>query len=62
VPVRDKLTGKPGGTYGGGRYLLDTVKGADLGEGKESESMVLDLTLPTIRVVHMTRSGRIHWR
>lgn len=31
VPVRDALAGTPGGTYGGGRYLLDTVKGADLG-------------------------------
>ncbi len=29
VPVRDALAGR--GTYGGGRYLLDTVKGADLG-------------------------------
>ena len=32
-PVKDSLAGKPGGTYGGGRYLLDTVKGADLGPG-----------------------------
>jgi uncharacterized protein (DUF1684 family) len=31
VPVKDASAGKPGGTYGGGRYLLDTVKGADLG-------------------------------
>lgn len=30
VPVKDALAGRPGGTYGGGRYLLDTVKGADL--------------------------------
>jgi len=29
VPVKDALSGR--GTYGGGRYLLDTVKGADLG-------------------------------
>jgi len=29
VPVKDALAGKD--TYGGGRYLLDTVKGADLG-------------------------------
>jgi len=32
VPVRDALSRADGGTYGGGRYLLDTVKGADLGE------------------------------
>ena len=30
VPVKDALAGKHGGTYGGGRYLLDTIKGADL--------------------------------
>jgi uncharacterized protein (DUF1684 family) len=29
VPIRDALAGH--GTYGGGRYLIDTVKGADLG-------------------------------
>ncbi|PRY67518.1 hypothetical protein B0I08_106125 [Glaciihabitans tibetensis] len=33
VPVKDALAGKPGGTYGGGRYLIDTIKGADLGSG-----------------------------
>ena len=42
VPVKDALAGKHGGTYGGGRYLLDTVKGADLGPGHEPESLVLD--------------------
>jgi uncharacterized protein (DUF1684 family) len=31
LPVRDALAGLAGGTFGGGRYLLDTVKGADLG-------------------------------
>ena len=31
VPVRDGLSRTPGGTYGGGRYLIDTIKGADLG-------------------------------
>jgi uncharacterized protein (DUF1684 family) len=29
VPFRDATSGR--GTYGGGRYVLDTVKGADLG-------------------------------
>lgn len=29
VPVKDALAGRE--TYGGGRYLIDTVKGADLG-------------------------------
>jgi len=31
LPVKDALAGMPDGTYGGGRYLLDTIKGADLG-------------------------------
>ena len=40
IPVRDALAGAPGGTYGGGRYLVDTVKGADL--GFTSGSLTLD--------------------
>jgi uncharacterized protein (DUF1684 family) len=39
IPVKDALAGR--GTYGGGRYLIDTVKGADLG-GRHGE-LVLDL-------------------
>lgn len=31
LPVRDAGCGRPGGSYGGGRYVLDTAKGADLG-------------------------------
>lgn len=42
LPVKDALAGTPKGTYGGGRYLLDTVKGADLGPGHVPESLVLD--------------------
>ena len=42
LPVKDALRGKHGGTYGGGRYLLDTIKGADLGEGAAPDSLVLD--------------------
>lgn len=42
VPVRDALAGQPGGTYGGGRYLIDTVKGADLGSDGVRGTMVLD--------------------
>jgi len=40
VPFRDGASG--GGTYGAGRYLLDTVKGADLG-GSE-RGLVLDFS------------------
>ncbi|MEF2977445.1 DUF1684 domain-containing protein [Subtercola sp. YIM 133946] len=47
VPVRDALAsagGRASGarTYGGGRYLLDTIKGAHLGEGRMPGSLVLD--------------------
>jgi uncharacterized protein len=38
VPFRDETSGSE--TYGGGRYLLDTVKGADL--GMEDGRLVLD--------------------
>jgi uncharacterized protein len=38
LPFADATSG--GETYGGGRYLLDTVKGADLGE--EDGRLVLD--------------------
>ena len=38
VPFRDQTSG--GETYGGGRYLLDTVKGSDL--GMEAGRLVLD--------------------
>lgn len=41
VPVKDASAGAEGGTYGGGRYLLDTVKGADL--GTRGDRLVLDL-------------------
>ena len=41
VPVKDASAGR--GTYGGGRYLLDTVKGADLGGAAERGRLVLDL-------------------
>ena len=38
VPFRDATSGRA--TYGGGRYLYDTIKGADLGAG--DEQIVLD--------------------
>ncbi|TDW86580.1 DUF1684 domain-containing protein [Kribbella sp. VKM Ac-2566] len=39
VPVKDALAGTS--TYGGGRYLIDTVKGADL--GGDLDEFVVDL-------------------
>lgn len=41
VPFRDATSGRE--TYGGGRYLLDTVKHADL--GSEDEMRVLDFNV-----------------
>ena len=38
LPFRDATAGS--GTYGGGRYLLDTAKGADL--GSSGDRVVLD--------------------
>lgn len=40
IPVRDALAGKAGGTYGAGRYLIDTIKGAHLGQN--AQSLILD--------------------
>ncbi|MET1006899.1 MAG: DUF1684 domain-containing protein [Propionibacteriaceae bacterium] len=42
LPVRDGSAGKPDGSYGGGRYLLDTIKGADLGVGTDPQTLVID--------------------
>ena len=42
VPVKDASAGRADGTYGGGRYLLDTIKGADLGPGSKPGTLVLD--------------------
>jgi uncharacterized protein (DUF1684 family) len=39
LPLRDGLAGS--GTFGGGRYVLDTVKGADL--GGSGRAIVVDL-------------------
>lgn len=42
IPVRDALAGRADGTYGGGRYLIDTIKGADLGSDAARGTIVLD--------------------
>ena len=39
LPVKDVTSGKA--SYGGGRYVLDTVKGADL--GGDPDALVIDL-------------------
>jgi uncharacterized protein len=40
IPFRDATSGPE--SYGGGRYLIDTVKGADLGSDYAAGSMTLD--------------------
>jgi uncharacterized protein (DUF1684 family) len=40
VPLRDRTAGHS--TYGGGRYLIDTAKGADLGSDPAAGTLVLD--------------------
>ena len=42
IPVRDGLAGAHGGTYGGGRYLVDSVKGASLNTDLAPNTLVLD--------------------
>lgn len=39
LPFKDQTSGR--GTFGGGRYLLDTIKGADLG-GDDAGRIVID--------------------
>lgn len=39
IPFRDATSGQT--TYGGGRYLIDTIKGADLGSASDGR-LVLD--------------------
>ena len=41
VPIKDASA--PTATYGGGRYLIDTVKGADLGGDVRDGELVVDL-------------------
>jgi len=41
VPLKDASAGR--GTYGGGRYVLDTIKGADLGGDARTGHLVVDL-------------------
>ena len=43
LPFRDATSGTD--TYGAGRYLLDTVKGADQGSDWQTGEMTLDFNL-----------------
>jgi uncharacterized protein len=45
IPLKDGSAGgaKDAATYGGGRYLIDTVKGADLGGDVRDGRLVVDL-------------------
>ena len=48
-------------TYGGGRYLWDSAKGADLGTRRRRADPRLQLRLPPV-VRRTTRSGPARWR
>ena len=61
VPVKDALSRVKGGTYGGGRYLLDTVKGADLGPAARQNRSCSTSTLPITRRAPTTPRGRARW-
>ena len=54
LPFRDGPAGAA--TYGGGRYLLDTVKGADLGTVRRRRSSSTSTT-PTTPRARTTRAG-----
>jgi uncharacterized protein len=51
VPLRDASAGDT--SYGGGRYLLDTTKGADLGPGRASTSIANTSSAGTMIVVDL---------
>jgi uncharacterized protein len=54
LPLRDGTAGT--GSYGGGRYLLDTAKGADL--GGDAGSLVIDLNF----LYHPSCRYSIEWQ
>ncbi|MWC00309.1 DUF1684 domain-containing protein [Agromyces seonyuensis] len=69
LPIRDSLAGVPGGTFEGGRYLLDTAKGADLGAGADDDSIVVDFNFaynppfaydPSWRAPSVGRTNTVH--
>jgi uncharacterized protein (DUF1684 family) len=60
LPVRDGTSGRDVGgheSYGGGRYVLDTVKGADLGPGRRPGTLVVDLNF----AYHPSCAYDPHW-
>ena len=58
LPVRDGSAGTE--TYGAGRYLLDTVKGTDL--GRDETGGWSTSTSPTTRPAPTTTVGSVPWR
>jgi hypothetical protein len=57
LPLRDGSAGTT--TYGGGRHLLDTIKGADL--AARPADWWSTWTSPTTRPAPKTRAGRARW-
>jgi uncharacterized protein len=58
VPMRDGSSGRT--TYGAGRYLIDTVKGADL--GGDADGLVIDLNFAYNPSCAYDPAGPAHWR
>lgn len=57
LPFRDATAGRE--TYGGGRYLLDTVKGADL--GGTGDTLTLDFNFAYHPSCFYDGAGAAHW-
>ena len=58
LPIADATSGAT--TYGGGRYLLDSIKGADLGES--DGRLILDFNFSVQPVVCVQpRGGPVRW-
>ena len=61
VRARQGRARRRAATYGGGRYLLDTVKGADLGGDAHGGAWSSTSTSPTTRRAPTTRPGPARW-
>ena len=59
VPLKDGSSGRRRRSYGGGRYVIDTVKGADL--GSDGGRLTWTSTSRTRRRAPMTRRGPARW-
>jgi uncharacterized protein (DUF1684 family) len=59
VPLRDRTSGRT--SYGGGRYLIDTAKGADLGGGVDPLTGIATLVLDFNFAYHPSCAYDVAW-